>query len=81
MTGYKKHLAQLRKDIFEAAFDPDICGYATINELADNAGLCWQTVDRLYRNLTKRPSHQTIYGLAKAVGMDLQLVKEELAKV
>jgi hypothetical protein len=78
MRHYKKHLNQLRKDIFEAAFDPDICGYATVNDLADAAGLDWVTVDRLYRGLTKRPAHKTILSLAKAVKMDLTLVKEVL---
>ena len=76
MAGYATHLKQLRKDIFEAAFDPDICGFATTNELAEEAGLSWTTVDRLYRGLTKRPHHWTIYRLAKAVKMDIELVKE-----
>lgn len=79
MASYKQHLNQVRKDIFEAAFDPDICGFATINDLADTAGLAWGTVERLYRNETKRPAHSTIFALARAVRMDIELVKEELA--
>ncbi len=75
----KSHLKQLRKDIFEAAFDPDICGFATINQLADKAGLCWQTVDRFYRGVTFEPRYTTVRKLALAVGMDIALVQEELA--
>lgn len=73
---YKKHLKQLRRDIFDCAFDPDICGFATTNELAEASGLSWTTVDNLYRGITKYPRHATIYSLALAIGMDIQYVKE-----
>ena len=77
-TKYERHLKQVRKDIFEAAFDPDICGFATTNDLAGTSGLNWDTVDNLYRGVTKRPAERTIFQLARAVGMDLALVKEAL---
>jgi transcriptional regulator with XRE-family HTH domain len=76
----KGHLKQLRRDIFDAAFDIDICGFTTINSLADAAGLSWTTVDNLYRGRTTEPRYSTIYKLAKAVKMDLRFVKEEFAK-
>jgi hypothetical protein len=79
MTKYRQHLSQVRSDIFEAAFDPDICGFATVNDLAAEAGLDWTTVDNLYRGVTKRPAHKTVFALARAVKMDLQLVQEALA--
>ena len=77
---FKKALDQVRKDIFEAAFDPNICGMGTINELADKAGLAWATVERLYRSKdgTKNPGLRTIFCLAKAVKMDIKLVQEGL---
>jgi DNA-binding phage protein len=77
---FKKALDQVRKDIFEAAFDPNICAMGTINELADKAGLAWATVERLYRSKdgTKNPGLRTIFCLAKAVKMDIKLVREGL---
>ena len=75
---FNQHLRQLRRDIFDAAFDPDICGFATINELANSAGLAWTTVDNLYRGVTKDPKHQTIFKLCKAIQMDLDLAKEAI---
>jgi DNA-binding Xre family transcriptional regulator len=76
MSTFKQHLKQLRKDIFNAAFDEDICGFATVNELADAAGLSWQTVDNLYRGKTFEPRHSTIFKLCKAIQMDINLVEE-----
>jgi len=75
-------LKQIRKDIFDAAFDPDICGYSTTNELAEEADLCWTTVDNLYRGVTKKPGWFTIVKLAKAVGMDVRLIdRKEFSNV
>jgi hypothetical protein len=50
-----------------------------VNDLAAEAGLDWTTVDNLYRGVTKRPAHKTIFALARAVKMDLRLVQEALA--
>ncbi len=74
-------LKQIKSDIFEAAFDEDICGFECVNHLAEEAGLSWQTVDNLYRGKTKHPRFETIEKLAKAVGMDLKLVKHALRAV
>lgn len=81
MSTFKSHLKQLRKDIFDAAFDEDICGFSTINELADAAGLSWQTVDRFYRGITFEPRHSTIFKLCKAVQMDITLVDTSLTSL
>lgn len=72
---YAQHLNQLRKDMFECAFDPDICGYATINDLAIAADLDWKTVERLYLGRTKRPAHRTIEQIAKAVGLPIKYTR------
>lgn len=71
-------LEQIRREIFSVAFDPDICGFSTVNDLADEAGLCWATVDNMYRRQTKEPRLSTFFKLCKAVGMDINLVKEGL---
>lgn len=80
MKSFDKHLNQLRKDLFDAAFDPDVCGFATVNELAEASNLSWATVDNLYRGVTKDPRHRTIYKLAIAIKMDLELVGESLGR-
>jgi DNA-binding phage protein len=76
--GFLGFLEQIRREIFSVAFDPDICDFATVNDLADEAGLCWATVDNLYRGTTKEPRLSTFFKLCKAVGMDINLVKEGL---
>lgn len=75
---FSQHLKELRQEIFEYAFDPDICGFATINDLATTAGLSWQTVENLYRGVTKEPRHSTMWKLCVATGMDIAL--KEAAK-
>lgn len=72
---FQDHLKQLRKDIFECAFDPEICDFATVNDLADTAGLAWTTVDNLYRGVTKRPTYHTLYRVCKAINMPVKFIR------
>lgn len=75
---FRQHLRGLLDDIFEAAFDEDICGFNSENDLADAAGVCWGTVHNLYSRQTKEPRHSTIWKLCKAVKMDIELAREQL---
>jgi hypothetical protein len=83
-VSFDKKLTQVLSDIFEAAFDPDICAFDTINALAVEANLSWITVQNLYAHYrrpkqgTKEPRFSTIYKLAGAVNMDIQLLNEAL---
>lgn len=72
---FQEHMKQLRKDIFECAFDPDVCAFATVNDLADTAGLAWTTVDNLYRGVTKRPTYHTLWRLCKAIKMPVKYIR------
>lgn len=81
---FNDRLIQVLSDIFEAAFDADICGFDTINSLATTAQLSWTTVANLYAHYrrpkqgTKEPRFSTIYKLAHAVKMDIELLDEAL---
>lgn len=77
---FKAFLKQTLTDIFDAAFDMDICNF-TLEELASEAGLASSTVRRLYRAETKEPRLHTIFKLCRAIKMDISFVKEDLAKV
>lgn len=82
--SFRQAYRQLLTDIFDAAWDPDICNYGTVNELAAAAGLNWVTVSRLWDHCcraktgTQEPRLSTVFKLAKAVGMDLTLAREAL---
>lgn len=78
MSSFFEVLKRIRKEIFDAAFDVDVCGFQTVNQLADAANLGWTTVDNLRCGSTKEPRLRTIYKLCKAVKMDIALVHEEL---
>lgn len=80
MRNFKRHLREVVSEIFEAAYDMDICNF-TEEELAAKAGLAVTTVWRLRTGQTKEPRYSTIFKLAKAVKMDLGLLKEALAHV
>lgn len=75
---FQSCLYRIKDEIFSLAFDIDICGFTTINSLADSANLSHATVKRLYEGDTKEPRLSTIFKLAKAIKMDLGLLKEEL---
>lgn len=78
-TTFKAFLKQTLTDIFNAAFDADICGFVTEEDLASEARLCVSTVNRLRRGLTKEPRLSTVFKLCRAVKMDLAIVKEGIA--
>jgi transcriptional regulator with XRE-family HTH domain len=66
----------IKKKIFEAAFDIDVCGISTINELAEKANLSWQTVERMYEGDTKEPRMRTMFKLAEAIGLTFDLLND-----
>lgn len=72
----KRFLKRLLREIFDLAFDQEVCAYATIEDLAHASKLCPATVHRLYQGITKEPRLSTIYKLARAIKMDIELVKE-----
>jgi len=76
--NWDKFLHQLRKDIFDCAFDIDICGFQTIGDLAAKAGVCYNTVANLFHGITKEPRLHTIFKLCRAIKMDMGLVREGL---
>ena len=77
-TRFQSHLKEIVTEIFDLAFDPDVCGYLTEVDLAAKAGLASPTINRLRRGETKEPRHSTIFKLAKAIKMDLGLLEEAL---
>lgn len=72
----KNYLRKLLKEIFDLAFDMDVCAFATEGDLARAANLQTVTVQRLRRGITKEPRLSTLYKLAKAIKADLELVRE-----
>lgn len=73
-----QHLRGLVTDIMDAAFDPEVCGFGTEQQLADKARLCLGTINKLRRGITTEPRYTTIYKLAKAVKMDMVLCNEAM---
>lgn len=80
MAGFKTFLKEIVNEIFEAAFDIDICGFSTEEDLATKARMSTSTVNKLRRGITKEPRLSTIYKLAKAIKMDVHLLDEALTK-
>lgn len=75
---YQAKLDLLIDDIFELASDNR--GWSWVS-LAEESCMSYNTVYRLGMRLTKWPRLQTIYKLAAAVGMDLNLVQRDLRGV
>ncbi len=71
---YKHKLKEILEQILEASIDQ---GYTT-NGLAFEANLGRETVRRLYNCKTRFPRLKTIFNLAMAVGMDLELKRISL---
>ncbi len=68
--AYYRQLHRMIDDIFTRASDE----YGmTWSKLAEIAGLSYQTVSNLGDRQTKYPRHMTIFKLARAVEMDLEL--------
>lgn len=74
---YATYLKRLVRDIFDAAYDDDICGY-TEQELAKRSGLSVSTVYKLRTGRTQDPRHQTIWKLCRAVKMNMKLARAAL---
>jgi len=73
--AYYRQLHRIIDDIYtRASSEYDM----TWSRLADTAGLAYQTVAKLGDRETKFPRHMTIFKLARAVGMNLEL--QELPK-
>ena len=75
MTHYERFLTMMTDQIFEEAvnrFD------WTWDELADHAGVARSTVYRLGTRFTRYPQLRTFFLLAKAVRMNVRLIRKEL---
>lgn len=72
--AYFRELHAIVDEVY-AMSDTD-CGW-TWSQLADHAGLAYQTVANLGDRKTLRPQFRTVWRLCKAVGMDLVLKKSK----
>lgn len=70
MNAYEKYL----HDVVDTLFD-EAAKHYTWPEFAKEAGVCYGTVYRLGMRYTKLPQLRTIFLLAKAVGMDVAVIK------
>lgn len=77
---YNQAIRQTLDDVFEAAFDRNICGYRKY-ELAMKAGLSYSTIYKLERGATREPRFSTILKLCRAVNMDMTLARQGLGVV
>ena len=68
--AYYRQLHRIIDDIYTRAANEY---NMTWGQLASNAGLAYQTVAKLGDRETKYPRHMTIYKLATAVNMELEL--------
>ncbi len=73
---YEEKLQELVDEIYDAA--SDIWEWSWV-DLADRSYLAYNTVYRLGMRTTRYPRLMTIYKLAKAVGMDMNLVRQRVA--
>lgn len=64
-----KHLHEIVNTIFKRAYAQGL----TTDKLCDETGLCPQTIKNLAASETMYPRLQTVYLLAQAVGLQLQL--------
>jgi len=72
---YERALDALVDEIYEAAlYDHDW----SWGDLAAHAGLSYSTIVKLGERTTRLPQLRTIYHLAKAVGMDVAVIKQRL---
>ena len=71
---YETRLDDLVDELFNEA-----SRYWTWPELAHEAGLAYSTVYNLGERVTRLPQLRTVYRLADALGMDVQVVKRRLA--
>jgi DNA-binding XRE family transcriptional regulator len=72
---YERALDALVDEIYEKALEDYDW---TWGDLAAHAGLSYSTIVKLGERTTRLPQLRTIYHLAKAVGMDVAVVKHRL---
>jgi transcriptional regulator with XRE-family HTH domain len=68
-TKHYVHLDEVIDSIFEEADEQNI----SINRLADKAGVCVKTIENLCERVTMYPRYKTIWSLANAVGLIINL--------
>lgn len=71
---YERFLTKLTDQLFDAAYMEGL----TWIGFAKRAGLAYTTVYNLGMRITRYPQLRTIYKLAKAVGMDVKIIKEKV---
>lgn len=76
MSGYSRLLNDLVNTLFQEANGRDWDDV----RLASKAGLHVRTVHRLRYFITKLPQLKTVYALARAVGMNIALVRIKLGR-
>lgn len=76
-TWYNRATQQTLDDVFEAAYDPTVCGFKKM-ELPRKAKLSYTTVHNLRTGKTRDPRFSTVLKLCRAVGMDPELAREQL---
>ncbi len=83
MRRHRKHSHYFEKlnAILETIFERSVEQEMDLYQLADKAGLCSQTVFRFIHGETELPRLKTIIALAKAVGLEVDLVIEEARRV
>lgn len=80
MTRVQRSFAKKLNDILDDVFaESDRLGYS-MGEMADIAGLCYQTVVNLNNRKTKLPRFLTVMKLVRAMDMDLEVVKQKLKR-
>jgi hypothetical protein len=75
MSEYERFLVKLTDEVFNDAFKQGM----TWHELAEEAGVSTTTVYNLGNRITRFPQLRTFFFLAKAVGMNVALLKKEVA--
>ncbi len=63
------HLDEVIDRIFEEADEQDI----DIHRLAERAGVCVKTIENLCQRVTNYPRYKTVWSLANAVGLIINL--------
>lgn len=71
---YEKFLVKLTDQLFDMAYMEGL----TWIGFAKRAGVSYTTVYNLGMRITRYPQLRTIYRLAKAVGLDVRLIKEKV---
>lgn len=75
MTHYERFLNNLVDEVFERAVEMDLSWI----DLADRAGVSATTVYNLGNRVTRFPLLRTFFLLARAVRMNVRLIKKELS--